>query len=162
MNPLPSSLTFYAYLQYSPRGKSPESIFSRDITYKVKQDGLLATAQGTERAIDFIARRVNERLVQYPLLYDCLGPDVVLVPIPRSSPLKDQHSLWPTKRIAQAFVSQGLGSQVVPCLVRTQPVQKSSQAAPGQRPSPQDHFDSVSLATQLPIIAPRRVVRSML
>lgn len=157
MSPLPSKLPFYAYAQYSPRGTSTASVASRDFTYKVKQDGFIAMAHGTERAIDFIAQRIKDRLAEYPFLNDCFGPDVVLIPIPRSSPLKDQNALWPTKRIAEALVAQGLGSQVVPCLVRTQPVQKSSQAAPGQRPSPQDHFDSVALVPQLPIVRPQRI-----
>lgn len=157
MNQFPSSFPFYAYVQYSPRGQSPASVFSRDVTYKVKQDGFIDTGQGPERVIDFVARRIHDRLAEYPFLHECLGPDVLLVPVPRSSPLRDQNSLWPTKRIAEAFVAHGLGSHLIPCLVRTRPVQKSSQAAPGQRPSPQDHYDSVTVASQLPLPAHQRV-----
>ncbi len=135
----PSSLVFASLLQYAPRGHSQPSMRSRDVTYKIKQDGFV----GGFRIIDFAAGRLAQETVTHPFLSDYFNPSVTLVPIPRSSPLVSPGALWPSLRICQAILAQGLAAHVVPCLVRTYAVQKSSTARAGQRPRPDEHYDSV-------------------
>ena len=68
----------------------------------------------------------------------------VLIPVPRSNPLL-QGGLWVPKRIADEMVQKGLGGYVVPCLIRSKPVNKSSWSIPSQRPLPSEHYDSLKV-----------------
>jgi hypothetical protein len=115
---------------------------SRDVTYKIKQDGFV----GGLRIIDFSAERLAQEIASHPFLNDYLNPSVTLVPVPRSSPLIAPGALWPSLRVCQAILAQGLAANVVPWLERTYAVQKSSTARAGQRPGPEEHYDSVRVA----------------
>jgi hypothetical protein len=135
----PSSLAFASLLQYAPRGQSETSAHSRDVTYKIKQDGYL----GRFRIIDFSAERLAGEIAIHSFLGDYFNPSVSLVPVPRSSPLVKLDALWPSLRICQAILAQGLGADVIPCLDRTYAVRKSSTAPASQRPGPAEHYNSV-------------------
>lgn len=134
-----SSLTFAALLQYAPRGRSDSSLHSRDVTYKIKQDGYI----GRFRIIDFSAERLAQEIAAHPFLGDYFNSSVSLVPVPRSSPLVRPDALWPSLRICQAILARGLGADIIPCIERTRAVRKSSTAAAGQRPGPAEHYGSV-------------------
>jgi len=143
----PSKLPFTSYLQYSPRGASEASRFSRTITYGIKRDSHLAIpdAAGIIHGVRITAevvRRVADRLSEFQCLAECFSGPPVLVPIPRSAPLIQTDALWPTKRICEEMVQHGLGSDVAPILQRTKAIQRSTMAGIGQRPSPIDHYDS--------------------
>jgi predicted amidophosphoribosyltransferase len=112
---------------------------SRDVTYKIKQDGFV----GGLRIIDFTAQRLAQEIDSHAFLSDDFNPSVTLVPLPRSSPLISPRALWPSLRICQAILDQGLAAHVVPCLERTDAVQKSSTARAGRRPGPDEHYGSV-------------------
>ena len=142
---IPSSLAFASLLQYAPRGQSVPSVLSRDVTYKIKQDGYV----GRYRIIDFSAERLAQEIAAYPFLANYFNPDVTLVPVPRSSPLVNPAALWPPLRICQSILSQGLAAGILPCLERSQPVQKSATAPTGGRPSPADHYHSVTITGAL-------------
>jgi hypothetical protein len=135
----PSSLAFASLLQYAPRGQSQPSLRSRDVTYKIKQDGFV----GGFRIIDFAAERLGQEIATHPFLSAYFYRAVTLVPIPRSSPLVKSGALWPSLRICQAIIAHGLAAKVVPCLKRIYAVQKSSTSPAGQRPGPDLHSDSV-------------------
>ena len=72
---------------------------------------------------------------------DFLGPMVTLVPMPRSS-LVAQNFLWPSRILAEALVKEGLGRDCQPLLHRMTAVRKSSTASPGERPGPEEHYES--------------------
>jgi hypothetical protein len=93
-----------------------------------------------------IARLVLRLKTEFPKtsLNELLGPDVTLVPAPRSTPLID-GALWPARRIADELVTHGLGVEVLPIVRRATPVPKSSQANPGERVSLAQHIASLSL-----------------
>ncbi len=62
----PSSLAFASLLQYAPRGQSEPSVRSRDVTYKIKQDGYV----GEVRIIEFAAERLGQAMGTHPFLSD--------------------------------------------------------------------------------------------
>lgn len=132
--PLPSEISFCSFLQYSPRGESDPSAHSRRITRAVKSDSFV----DGKRIIPFAARRIAELQGDHQCLQTCFGPDVTLVPIPRSAPLV-KGGLWPSMRLADEIVRAGLADKVDPCLVRAESVNKSATSAPGQRPRATDH-----------------------
>ena len=154
MTAFPSKVPFVAYLQYSPpRFKSRTAEASRRVTYAIKQDRFLAELSTTQTVIAFLAERIKARLAEYPFLQNYLGPGVLLVPAPRSSPLAP-GALWPAWRICEALISQGLGASVDACLERVQPVNKAAFAKPGERPGPEQHFASVKVNTQQTLSVP--------
>lgn len=143
----PSRLAFASLLQYAPRGQSGPSVLSREVTYKVKQDGYV----GRFRIIDFAAERLAQEIAPYPLLADYFNPSATLVPVPRSSPLVNPAALWPPLRICQAIHARGLAADIMPCLQRTHSVQKSATAPAGGRPGPPEHYGSVRV---VPMVRP--------
>jgi hypothetical protein len=130
-----AELRFGSLLVYSPRGESEVSRRSRTVCYQMKND--LGGA---------IARLVLRLKTEFPRtsLDELLGPDVTLVPAPRSTPLID-GALWPARRIADELVTHGLGVEVLPVVRRARPVPKSSHASPGERVTLAEHVDSLSL-----------------
>ena len=134
-SPSITELRFGSLLVYSPRGESDVSRRSRTVCYQMKND--LGGA---------IARLVLRLKTEFPRtsLDELLGPDVTLVPAPRSAPLIE-GALWPARRIADTLVAQGLGVEVLPVVRRARPVPKSSHAIPGERVSLAQHIESLSL-----------------
>ena len=154
MTAFPSKLAFASYLQYSPpRFKSHVAEMSRRITYAIKQDRFLPDLSKTQTVIAFMAERIKSRLAEYPFLEQYLGPEVLLVPSPRSSPLSP-GALWPAARICEALVANGLGVGVDACLERFQPIDKAAFAKPGERPGPEEHFASVKVKPQQSLRVP--------
>lgn len=128
-----SRFKFGTYLAYSPRGKAEVSRRSRELCYAVKQDAGGAIARVVARLVEgFSTTNLTE----------VLGPDVVLVPAPRSAPLLER-ALWPARRIADELVTHGLGAEVL--VTRTTPVMKSATASPGERTTVAGHIDSLRL-----------------
>ncbi len=107
-----SELPFGSYLVYSPRGTSDVSVRSQKFRDAIKA--------GDDRVLARVVQHILAGFGNTPLAA-VLGPDVVLVPAPRSGLLL-AGSLWPSRLIAQALVAAGLGRQVLPCLERVQAV----------------------------------------
>jgi len=126
--PLPSEVPYGALLVYSPRGSSEISVKSREVCYGIKNDrpGLIA------RAAEVLGEKLTEGL------QDFFGEDRILVPLPRSSPMKE-GALWPGLRICEEIEKRGLVREVRPCLERRSSVTKSSTAEKGGRPDPEIH-----------------------
>ena len=77
-----------------------------------------------------------------------LNPEVVLVPVPRSAPLRE-GALWPAHTIAQVFQSAGYGRSVEPLVERISAVPKSAIADEGRRPMVFDHKASLKIHQSL-------------
>jgi hypothetical protein len=128
-----SSVSFASLLTYSPRGTSELSIRSRQVRDAIKS------------ARWDVLDRCVVRIVERGGLEPFLGPDVILVPAPRSAPIRDAGTLWPAERICTRFVDAGLGRDVSCCLVRTSAVPKSAFAMPGERPTATLHRDTMTV-----------------
>jgi len=148
----PSELEFCSFLQYSPRGTSAISKTSKEVCHAVKTDRSLP---GPFWVIKEAGERIRQTLQNYPFLKQIFGPDVVLVPIPRSSPLKDKNALWPALRICEELKKQGVALDIMKILERVTPVNKAATAARGERPTPRDHYESTRIVRQL--LTPERI-----
>lgn len=158
---LPSRLEFASFLQYSPQGKSQTSRASKTICLAVKNDSPLLTRFGGEKklvpAIRTAVGMVQRFKTSSHLFDDFLGPDRILIPVPRSAPLSRADALWPARRICDELVSQSLGAEVLPALIRQAAVTKSASAAKGSRPLPPAHFESTTVAAEMPISHKRKI-----
>lgn len=128
-----SEVRFAALLAYSPRGQSDISQRSRGVCYSIKE--------GNPQALAQVGRRLTDQVTTGGALSAFFGPDITLVPMPRSAPLV-QGALWPAERICQAITNANLAAAVAPALERAAAVPRSSRAAPGERPTSTRHYES--------------------
>jgi hypothetical protein len=160
--PLPSEISFSSFLQYTPRGDSEACRRGRRFRDAIKNDGYLylrnaSGALDTVRGIEFFVEQIARNISRFPELGEVLGPNRILVPIPRSAPFKNPAGLWPARRICEALLAQRLGSDVVPLLQRHTAVQKSATAPVGQRPDPIDHYNSTSVDSGLSLVLGKNI-----
>lgn len=139
-----SKVRFGAFLVYSPRGSSEVSVNSRGVRDSIKHDW----PPGIAHAVERLAQEFGSPLAEV------LGPDVSLVPAPKSAPLV-AGALWPARRIAEELVRHHLGEEMLPCAHRVRAVRKSAYAARGERPTAREHLDSIEVENVL--AKPRRV-----
>lgn len=145
--PFPSDLNFTSFLQYSPRGQSSTSRTSQLFTRAVKDDSFY----GTQRAIQYAALRLSQEIPNDLPLQKCFSGDVILIPVPRRAPLVP-GGLWPTMKLCEAMHQNGIAGNVLPILTRVTAVQKSATAGSGQRPGPQEHYDSIVADANRPLL----------
>jgi hypothetical protein len=138
-----SSVPYAALLTYSPRGLSETSIRSQRVRDAIKA------------ARPDVIERCVEKLRELGGMEPFLGPDVVLVPAPRSAPIKDPSTAWPSARICDRLVAAGFGRETLPCLSRTMAVPKSAFQPTGMRPTVQTHFES--MAVERVLVPPERI-----
>jgi hypothetical protein len=81
------------------------------------------------------------------------GGHPMLVPVPGSS-LTKPHTVWPSRRVCEELVGQGLGDEVVAIVSRTIAVLKSAGSA--TRPTLDQHL--ASLAVQGRLSPPSRLL----
>lgn len=149
----PSDLPFWSLLQYAVRGSTESSRRSRDVLHAIKTDGLV----GRSRIIALGAQRVRQDIDSGGPLTACFADDPILVPMPRSAPLVS-GGLWPAAAICQALVREGVAHAICPLIRRNAAIRKSSVAAPGERPNPQEHYASFALAADLSLVRIERAV----
>lgn len=134
----PSQLNFASFLSYAPKGRTVRSQQSKHFTLLIKSDRFAFDERGRAvNAIDYAVKGLAESLENHPFLQRCLGPETVLIPVPRRSPLV-KGALWPTLRICQAMVGCGLAGEILTSLVRVLPSTKSATAQ--HRPSPLENY----------------------
>jgi predicted amidophosphoribosyltransferase len=147
-----SEVAFGAFLAYSPRGTSEESKRSRTITYDIKADRANAIRRVVERLAKEIATHPGAHV-----LTGILDRSAVLVPCPRSSPIVE-GALWPPERIAMALQGRGLGAEVRRLLVRVTAVRSSSAAQRGERPTIQEHLETMRVVDERSIFSAQSIV----
>lgn len=88
------------------------------------------------------------------ILLPFLGPDVTLVPVPRSAPLPD-GALWPAKVICDVLHEHGFGKDVQTYLKRTKAVPRSSNSPAAERPLVPVHMESIE--AEKPFFVPDKI-----
>ncbi len=138
-----STLSFGSLWGYTPRPETDEQRKSKTLMYDLKQD------KGNPRTIESAVSELTKHNFK-----NFFGPEVALVPVPKSSLMK-KGTLWTPLRIAQEMERQGLGI-VSACLERTTPVPKAATAQSELRPKVRDHIASITLKPSLHM--PERIV----
>jgi hypothetical protein len=141
-----SEIELGTFLRYSPSGTSEVSKRSRAWRDAVKA--------GKPDWIGLALDHLREAL-EPSGLRRFLGPDVILVPVPRSAPLSEPEALWPGRLICEGLIERGLGKEVLPCVERTEAVPKSAFAERGGRPTTERHLETMRIERAL--FAPRRI-----
>lgn len=142
---MPSSYEYGTFANYSPRGTSDLSKRSRKTCGAIKAG-----------RVDIIASAVPHlRDAKADNLKPLLGPDVTLVPAPRSAPLPD-GALWPAKVICDVLHEHGFGQDVQTYLTRIKAVPKSSGSQRADdRPLVPIYLDSIE--AERPFFVPDKI-----
>lgn len=136
------AIDFGSLLSYSPHGVGAKDRASKQTMYAIKGDRM----NGNIHMSEYIARDMSNRLDRLPFAEFFTGRPT-LVPAPKSS-LTRPGSLWVPQRLARYMQEYGLGVQAE-YLERRRMVEKSSTSAPGERPKPQDHYESMEVRDTL-------------
>ena len=137
-----TTIELASLLSYSPHGTGGMDEASKKTMYAVKGDRM----QGDVSMSECIAAGIRNRLATLPFA-DYFTKTTVLVPAPQSS-LARPGRLWVPQRLVRSMQKHGLGVRKE-CLVRRRAVPKSSTSAPGARPKPQVHYESMSVTGTL-------------
>ena len=141
---MPSSYEYGTFANYSPRGSSELSVTSRKTCGAIKRG-----------RVDIIASAIPH--LQDPkadILQPFLGPDVTLVPVPRSAPLPE-GALWPAKVICDVLHEHGFGQDVQTYLKRTMAIPRSSNSPAAERPLVPVHMESIE--AERPFFKPDKI-----
>ena len=84
------------------------------------------------------------------------GPDAALMPVPGSTPRRDENTLWVAERICRALLSEGLAGSIMTNVRRVRQVPKSAYQAPGDRPNARTHYESIAVDPEL--LSPARIL----
>ncbi len=147
-------LEFCSIFSYCPKDNSEEGLFAKKVRDWIKNDIIVTVKKSVfregktimvekEMPMSHYVADVLKNLVDEGYFSEFFQSDVILVPMPRSAPLK-KGQLWPAYQIANAMENKELGV-VVPLIQRLMPIQKSSYAPPSKRPKPADHFNSMGI-----------------
>lgn len=78
-------------------------------------------------------------------LIEFLNPNTTIIPVPSHAP-REPNWVWPSREIARAILRAGIVNGISTCLTRITKVQKSAFCKSVEdRPSPQEHFDSIQV-----------------
>lgn len=135
---MPSEFTYGTFANYSPRGTSEPSKRSRIITAAIKAGRVSQVEQMIPRLAEPAAA----------ILEPFLNPNVILVPVPRSAPIKED-ALWPSRVVADILCAAGYGAGVEALVTRISPVRKSAFSAVGERPLVHTHKESFRVRSDL-------------
>lgn len=131
---------------YSPRPTNDEGQISKNVMLYLKRDS--KNSKTGKLFSEFIAETIKTNLDNYPFK-NFFGEDVALVPIPKSS-LMREGSLWVPDRLASAMEKQKLGRKY-PCLKRIKAVAKAAGSRNEDRPKAKDHFESIECIVKFPL-----------
>lgn len=166
---LPSEISFVSLLQYSPRGREELARRSRGIRDAIKRDSyikirrpndIVESVRAIQRCAIVTKALVEQSQDRFPFLAQAFGAEAILVPVPSSAPLVNKSALWSSMSICKALKAEGLCGDILPILKRIKAVQKSAFARPGERPGPEDHYNSTAVIglKELPMFGARRVI----
>lgn len=128
-----SSILYGTFANFSPRGQSELSIKSKQSCSRIKAGKFKA---------EKIVPHLNTDKGQ--VLQPFLDPSVTFVPVPKSHPLTE-GALWPSLFIAEELRRLGYGETISALIKRTSPVRRSATAGWGNRPSVQEHYQTLEV-----------------
>ena len=137
-----SQLEFGALLSYCPKGTTPNAVHARGVMQALKRDQHIGNPPSILMS-NWVAETLQQKMAQLSFA-TFFQPNPILVPVPKSS-LMQPNTLWVPERIATARVSTGIGKQVSSCLIRTKAVPKAASSSPHERPTAQQHYESISV-----------------
>jgi hypothetical protein len=140
-----SELAFAAFLSYTSRPAKDPGKASKDWMYHLKNDHLVGYPPMPMSKL--VAKRLAETREALPFR-DFLDGSAIAVPVPKSSLMKT-GSLWVPLLLCKALKESGLVAEVLDCLRRNQPVRKSATSMPSERPTAQNHYDSLTVEKTL-------------
>ena len=129
------NVAFCSCYVYSPRGNSFGSAASRQLCARLKL--------GDAAWLPSYAGVVRELTMRHEAFAELLTADAVLVPVPGSDPSTTR--VWAAERLAVALHGVLLGNSVWLGVRRRFPVRKSATALNADRPTTQQHFESLSV-----------------
>lgn len=130
------SIQFAACYTYSPKGDSEVSQRSRLLCARVKH--------GSTRWLRSYVASVHQEMMQNRCFGGFFSRGTALVPIPKCS-AADRTSFWVARRLAFALKDTGLAEEVWTGLRRVSSVEKSSSAWMWERPTVQQHYQSLAV-----------------
>lgn len=133
---------------YSPRGTGFGSEASRRLCSRLKT--------GDAEWLPAYARVVRDQASRHEALYGLFSGDVTLVPVPGSAP--QSKRVWAAERLAAVLFGLGLGRRVWSGVQRSTAVRRSATAINADRPTVQQHFESLSISTHAPRATGRMVL----
>ena len=127
VSPSSDPLRFAALLAYTPRFRDIAGI----------GDGPRKVMGWVKDARRNVLRRIAElcKAQESKAFKGTFGPDVTLVPVPRSAPRRTPDTLWPGLSLATALQEHALGRDVQELLVRTRAVPDAHGSAGDERPT---------------------------
>ena len=135
-HPALGNISFWSCYVYSPRGGGYGSEASRLLCTRLKL--------GDSAWLPFYAGVVHDQAVRHGMLSGLFGGESVLVPMPGSATAPQR--VWAAHRLALALQGVGLGGTVWTGVSRRFPVRKSATALNVDRPTVQQHYESLSVA----------------
>jgi adenine/guanine phosphoribosyltransferase-like PRPP-binding protein len=147
------NVAFCSCYIYSPRGNSFVSAASRQLCARLKG--------GDAAWLPSYAGVVRELTTRHEAFAELFTADAVLVPVPGSDPSATR--VWAAERLAVALHGVLLAKSVWLGVRRRFPVRKSATALNADRPSTQQHYESLSVQLSStrgpsPGGAPQRIV----
>lgn len=123
-------------------------MLSRNVLDRVKS--------GNEEIIGDVIDLIESQKESSPVK-DFLTPDSLLIPVPRSSLIKSD-AVWPSKVIAEEMKKRGYGTVLKPTIERTKPIRKSSNQAAEDRPTVQEHLETLGIAIPSELTDPKTII----
>ena len=137
-----SVISCTSWLVYATRATDDNARRVKKIILDIKTDRVDA-ATGTP-LVRIVIERSAARLTDDARAV--FGGHPMLVPVPGSS-LTKPHTVWPSQRVCEELVRQGLGQDILPVVSRTTAVPKSAGSA--TRPRLNQHIDSLTVQARL-------------
>lgn len=150
---LVNQIRFGSLLTYCPHGRmldaTNEERHSVGVMHALKDDELIPDPDSTEGGLmlmsSWVAREVSRRMGTLPFRH-YFGAETVLIPMPKSGKMLE-NELWVPFRIAKAMNAAGIGRAVIPSLIRATPIRKAAWSPSWERPTAQEHFDTMAVET---------------
>ena len=142
---MPSSLSTIScasWLVYATRATDEDAKRVKKLILSIKTDRVHDSS--VLPVVHLVIERLAKRLDHTSLAVFDGHP--MFVPVPGSS-LTKPHTVWPSRRVCEELVRQGLGQDILPVVSRTTAVPKSAGSA--TRPPLDQHLNSLTVQARL-------------